>query len=141
MLEWSNLHMELPTELKAIEGSEKLYEWFGHWPNFHDAEVIALHLNRRGPSFLVVHTWEMTKELDAKGYYVLEKHVVVEFVLKDVFGLNLSGFTQQNVIFGLTIEKIDQGFRVLLDDCHGIGGTIDVAHISIRLTPGKPQNA
>ena len=132
--------MELPTELKAIEGSEKLYEWFGHWPSFHDAEVVALHLNRTGPSSLVAHTWEMTNKLDAKGYYILEKHVVVEFVLNDVFGLNLTGFTQQNVIFGLTIEKIDQGFRVALDDCHGIAGTIDVADISIRLTSGKPHD-
>jgi hypothetical protein len=51
---------------------------------------IALHLDRRGPSSLVAHTWAMTKEVDAKGYYVLEKHVVVEFVLKDIFDLKLS---------------------------------------------------
>jgi len=52
--------------------------------------------------------------------------------------MQLSGFSQQNVIFGLEIEKIQDGFRVDIRDCYGIGGTIDAADISIRLRPGKP---
>jgi hypothetical protein len=55
--------MDFPTELKAVEGAESLYKWFGYWPNFHDAEVMSLHLNRGAPSSLVIHTWEMTKEV------------------------------------------------------------------------------
>jgi hypothetical protein len=44
------------------------YEWFGHWPSLHDAEVISLHLNRRGSSALALHTWEMTKDVDDKAF-------------------------------------------------------------------------
>lgn len=93
--------MGLPQELHAIEGAQQLYDWFGYWPSFHDAEVLSLHLNRSGTSSLVLHTWEMTKELDERGYYILTKHVVVEFVMKEIVELNVNGFSQQNVIFGL----------------------------------------
>lgn len=80
----------------------------------------------------------MTKELDEQGYYILTEHVVVELLMKDVVGLNLSGFSHQNVIFGLEIENIDEGFRVTLDDCYGVSRAIEPRDISIRLAPGKP---
>jgi hypothetical protein len=38
--------MEFPPELEAVEGAKNLRDWFGYWPNFHDAEMISLHLNR-----------------------------------------------------------------------------------------------
>jgi hypothetical protein len=97
-----------------------------------------LDLNRKGSSSLRVHTWEMTKEIDDKGYYVLAKHVVVEFIFEGVSGLSLNGFNHQNVIFELVIEKADSGFRVTLGDCYGLAGSIDAEKLSIRLTPGKP---
>src|SRR5579863_6498910 len=103
--------MPLPIEIKDIHGASELLDWFGYWPSFHDAEIVSLHLNRGENSSLRVHTWEMTKEVDEKGYYVLAKHVVVEFILEAVSGLSLNGFNHQNVIFGLEVEKIDSGFR------------------------------
>src|SRR5665213_3244258 len=100
-----SLQMELPIELKAIDGAEQLYAWFGDWPSFHDAEVIELHLSRRSSSSLAIHTWKMTSEVDVKGYYVHTKDVVVEFVLNGISDLSLNGFSHQNVIFGLAVDK------------------------------------
>jgi hypothetical protein len=130
--------MSVPVNIGEIEGAVELEEWFGYWPSFHDAEIVSLHLNRKGSSSLRIHTWEMTKEIDDKGYYVLAKHIVVEFVFEAVCGLTLNGFNQQNVIFGLAIEKTDSGFRVTLDDCYGLAGSIEAEKMSLRLTPGKP---
>jgi len=130
--------MSMPIEIGEIPGAAELREWFGYWPSFHDAEIVGLNLNRKGSSSLRVHTWEMTKEIDEKGYYVLAKHIVVEFLFEAVSGLSLNGFNQQNVIFGLSIEKTDSGFRVTLDDCYGLAGSIEAESISLRLTPGKP---
>jgi len=95
-------------------------------------------LNRKGRSSLRVHTWEMTKEIDEKGYYVLTKHVVVEFLFETVSGLSLNGFNHQNVIFGVGIEKTDSGFRLTLDECCGASGSIEAERMSLRITPGKP---
>jgi hypothetical protein len=130
--------MSVPIETSEIHGAAELQEWFGYWPSFHDAEIVGLHLNRKGSSSLRVHTWEMTKEIDEKGYYVLAKHVVVEFIFEAVSGLSLNGFNHQNVIFGLAIEKTDSGFRVTLYDCYGLAGSIEAEKMSLRLTPGKP---
>ena len=132
--------MQLPDELQAIDGARELYNWFGHWPNFHDAEIVSFHLNRRGSSTLVVHTWQMMKEVDEKGYYVHTKDVVVEFILDGISELDLNGFSGQNVIFGLSIEKGECGFRITLDPCHGLTGTIDADKIVLRLTAGKPSD-
>ena len=131
--------MAVPVEIIDIHGASELRDWFGYWPSFHDAEIISLHLNRRGSSSLRVHTWEMTKEVDEKGHYVLAKHVVVEFILETVSGLSLNGFNHQNVIFGLEVEKIDSGFRLTLDNCYGLAGSIEAERMSLRITPGKPS--
>jgi hypothetical protein len=80
----------------------------------------------------------MTKRVDSKGYYELEKHVVVEFILEDVAALSLEGFSKQNVIFGLAIDKIETGFRLTLDPCYGLSGTIEARSVSIHITPGPP---
>jgi hypothetical protein len=131
--------MDLPVELKDIPGVVDLHDWFGYWPSFHDAEIVNLQLNRKGGSSLFAHTWEMTKELDEKGCFVMTKHIVVEFLFDGVFDLNLTGFNQQNVIFGLDIEKTDSGFRLTLDECYGLSGAIEAKTMSIRIIPGKPS--
>src|SRR5580692_10626257 len=120
--------MAMPTELKSIRGAQELYNWFGFWPSFHDAEVVTLHLNRKGPSYMAVHTWEMTERVDSKGYYELAKHVVVQFVLEELLTLSLEGFSGQNVIFGLS-----------LDPCYGVSGSIEAASLSINIAPGAPS--
>ena len=131
--------MPLPIEITGIAGAAELHEWFGYWPNFHDAEIINLHLNRKGNSSMSVHTWEMTSEVDENGCFGLRKHIVVEFVLENVSGLNLSGFNHQNVVFDIGIEKTESGFRLNLGGCYGAEGTIEAEKISLRLTPGKPS--
>ena len=82
----------------------------------------------------------MMKEVDEKGYYVHTKDVVVEFILDGISELDLNGFSGQNVIFGLSIEKGECGFRITLDPCHGLTGTIDADKIVLRLTAGKPSD-
>ncbi|HEV7220381.1 MAG TPA: Imm50 family immunity protein [Terriglobales bacterium] len=131
--------MAVPVELKEISGATELHDWFGYWPSFHDAEIISLHLDRNGRSSLRVLTWEMTKDIGEKGYYVLTKHALVEFNFEAVSGLSLNGFNDQNVIFGLSIEKTDSGFRVALYECYGLSGSIDAEKLSLCVVPGEPS--
>jgi hypothetical protein len=130
--------MSLPSDLEAIPGAQQLFEWFGYWPTFHDAEVISLELKRSGESTLAVHAWEMTNRVDDKGYYEQTKHAVVQFVLEDILELNLNGFSCQNVIARLSLSKTQTGFLLDLAPCYGFSGTIEAERISISLVPGKP---
>jgi hypothetical protein len=43
----------MPTIESLIAGSEKLTNLFGHWPSFHDAEV----LEREATSFAGITRW------------------------------------------------------------------------------------
>jgi len=130
--------MPVPAEIQEVPGAAELHDWFGFWPNFHDAEIISLYLNRAETSSLQVHTWEMTRDLDEKGYYIHTKHLLVEFILEKISGLNLDGFNHQNVILDLGIMKTDAGFRLTLAPCYGLAGFIECEKISLRLVPGMP---
>jgi hypothetical protein len=99
-----------------VERIEKLTRIFGRWPSFHDAEVVDLHLwrgdsmtERSHPRFPVltakIHLWEMTNEIDARGYYILRNHTLATLRFHDVLKLEIKEFSHQNVIFGLSIES------------------------------------
>jgi Immunity protein 50 len=121
-----------------VPGADDLLKWFGKWPSFHDAEVLGIELNRKGASCLRIHTWEMTKEIDAKGYYVNRKHVVVSFFLENLKDVELAGFSSQNVVFGLTLTRVVGGFQLSLDPSYGVAGTLTAEKIRIEIQPGAP---
>jgi hypothetical protein len=98
------------------EGGEKLTRLFGGWPSFHDAEILELHLDLghlepeknllKFPSLtLKIHLWEMTKEVDQNGYFVLLNHTLATLRFSDLDHLNIAGFNQQNVIMDLEIVR------------------------------------
>ncbi len=122
-----------------IPGADNVVAWFGGWPSFHDAEVLEFLFVRKGISYLRLHAWVMTDQVDARGYYVLDKHAVVTFFFESVTGLELSGFSGQNVINGLELEKAAASFLLNLDACYGVGGIIEALKVSVDLKPGKPD--
>jgi hypothetical protein len=121
-----------------IEGKSKVVEWFGKWPAFHDAEIVSLELVRYGNSILKIHTWNITNQLNEKGYYVTDKHAVVSFTLIDVINLELFGFGQ-NVISELEIEQIEQGYRLAVKPCYGLHGFIEAKKIIVDLQPANAE--
>ncbi|MGH9733628.1 MAG: Imm50 family immunity protein [Candidatus Acidiferrales bacterium] len=93
-----------------VDGADALFDWFGYWPDFHDAEILRLELNRTGESTISINTEECTTEIDAQGYYVLRKHVTVHFLLGGISDVELGEFSVQNVISGLEITRSQDGF-------------------------------
>jgi hypothetical protein len=138
-----------------IPGGPDLVTWFGRVPSFHDAEIVNVNLNRRMPSTLSIHAWRTTPELDAKGYYVLDRHAVVTFTLEDIIDLQLDAFSQQNAINDLHIrpapERPDRRGHYSLDaapddyelelvPCFGLNGVIRCRNVSVNFVPGKPHD-
>ena len=127
--------------LGAIQGGAQLLQWFGRVPSFHDAEVLTLALDREKTRCDVrIHTFEMTAEVDVKGFFVSRNHVVVSFRLEGVIHLELIDFNQQNVIYGLSLSCTANGdFRLEMEPCHGLSGFIEARSMTIELAPGKPD--
>jgi len=128
----------LPAGLDSIAGAQELYDWFGYWPGFHDAEVRKLRLSIGEPSYLVVHAWEMTNKVNEQGFYELTKHVVVEFALEGVSNVNIGDLWEGSILLDLGTEKTDQGFRLDFSAAYGLYGTIEAKGLSLHVTPGRP---
>jgi hypothetical protein len=62
------------------------------FPDFGDSEVVSFHLRRKSPSELVVHVERASCS------------ALVTFVLGDWIDTQLTGFSHQNVISGLTLR-------------------------------------
>ena len=132
--------MSLPAGLESIAGAQELYDWFGYWPDFHDAEVLKFRLDLAAPSTLLVHTWEMTNRVNLQGYYELVKHAVVEFVLQGVSNVNLVDLWEHSILLDLGMDRTETGFRLSFSAAYGLSGTIEAQGLSLRITPRKPSS-
>jgi hypothetical protein len=129
----------LPAAVEAVTGAQELFDWFGYWPDFHDAEIIRLRLEAGAPSSVVVHTWEMTNEVDAKGFYELRKHVVVEFAIEAISTINLQDPWDHSILLDLGVDKTETGFRLSFSAAYGLSGTIEAQRLSLLITAGRPS--
>jgi hypothetical protein len=127
--------------LETIPGASTLIERFGVWPSFHDAEIVSLCLNRAGESTLVVHTFRMTSAINERGQYICDLHTLVTFSFGEILGMELSDFSHQNVIFGLSISQNEGAFELRLDPCYGLAGSIKTDCISITFEEGIPAGS
>src|SRR2546430_2010308 len=118
--------------MRTIRGEEKLKAIFGAWPSFHDAEVWSLAYERVPDGFsvaAVIHAFQMTSEVDARGYYVLKNHAKVRIRFDRCSDVALDGFNHQNVLFGLDITEPEQAtpdsfFHVRFDTSYGLAGSL-----------------
>ena len=133
------------TETPDIPGAADVVAWFGYWPSFHDAEVLSITLDRLNASRVVIHTFEMTREVNARGHYVLDKHAVVTFFLEGflrnqhgITNTRLEFFNQQNVLSSASVNKTPGGYELVLEAVTGVDGAISAEHIRVEIAPGMP---
>ncbi|MCP4385536.1 MAG: hypothetical protein GY798_29675 [Hyphomicrobiales bacterium] len=127
---------------EAIPGGSELLDWFGWDLSFHDAEILDFHLRRNGHSTLTIHFWDTTNKV-RNGYFLREKHAVVKFSIERIIDLKIDGFSHQNVIDGLTLERVKfdgntEAYELQIEPCYGLGGSIRAEKISVSYTAGKP---
>lgn len=103
-----------------IAGSEKLTRIFGHWPSFHDAEVIEFHLWRGN---VKPGDWDDSNILPvitAKIHIFIEspdsQHTLATIRFEDADEIKLEGFNHQNAIMGLAISVQPRGKFVTGED-------------------------
>lgn len=127
--------------MDEIREAQRLTEIFGRWPSFHDAEVLRVRLDHAADLGAAleadIHLFEMTSEVDQRGYFVLRHHTLVTLRFDGLVGLDLHWFDTQNVIAGLTIEKVAEPeqpgliWHVELDSSVGMEATFDCSAITV----------
>src|SRR5262245_13286034 len=100
--------------IEAIEGHRDVVSWFGQWPSFHDARIIDLVLCSNGVSNFSVLTfcWVNTGSCLLPG-----RMAQVTFRLRSLSQLRISGTIRNNVIYGMTFGRTEDGDMQI--DIHG----------------------
>ncbi|SFQ64935.1 Imm50 family immunity protein [Hymenobacter arizonensis] len=129
--------------ISQIINSEEVIQHFGYWPDFHDAEItkatFETHPTGRYSVTFVIAAFEMTSEVDERGYYKLIKHCDVEFQFIGIEEIDFKFFSFQNVLFGLEFEAVGNNIKCLFDSSVGLEVAIVAEEICIlRLTPTTP---
>jgi hypothetical protein len=95
----------LPETLALISGRELLIQHLGHWPTFHDFEVLSLTLERAVVSALT-HDLRATFfvfDLQKAPSDPERKQGSAEFLFESIDALHIDGFNYQNPIMGVSI--------------------------------------
>lgn len=129
----------------SIDGAQLVVEWFGHWPTFHDAQVVQLVLDRggvgenAGPTLtLAVYAYLAGPGVEPNGTYVLSKECLVTFEFRRMAQLELSEFNDQNALWELAImdrtrDQLEWAkFEVVLASSHGVGGRFSCNDAVVR---------
>ncbi|WP_367187193.1 hypothetical protein [uncultured Bosea sp.] len=144
---------QFPNIYSEVPGGPELLRWFGETPSFHDAEIVSLDLRRWGLSTLRVHGFIANYQADLGCDLVFDKHAIVTFAMEDIMDLQLDGFSHQNVIGGLILQRAtDRGranyyshpqspedIEIELEPCYGLDGVIRAKRVSISFEPGIPD--
>ena len=133
---------------RVIQGSEKLTNIFGYWPDFHDAEILEIHFWRGDvdpdqgrydfPVFsTTLHLWEMTTEADPNGFLTRRHHTVAKVRFFDVDHFRMEGFNHQNAILGMSIDRLERSegpspyFTVHMEPAFGMGAAFECMRIEV----------
>jgi hypothetical protein len=97
------------TGMVEIENESALSTLFGHWPDFHDAELLAMTLSTGNQSNPVIEATfnvaEMSSELDERGYFKDSQRALAVLRFRNVARVRLTDFAQQNVLDSLELSQ------------------------------------
>ena len=88
----------------SLPGGQAVIDWFGSCPGFHDAVLEKLELSGGDASLFVQAHW-MTKDIDERGFYVLDRKALICLHLRKVTGVRLEG-DASSIISGLYIRRL-----------------------------------
>jgi len=116
--------MDVPT---YILNHKAVIDFYGRWPSFHDANVLAYAApeSETGSLSFTVHTWLTTDKADANGYLVLQNHALVSFRFDGIHDAKMNSFASGNILYGIEFFRGSDlsSFRVELDSVMDMSGS------------------
>lgn len=108
-----------PEVLASLSGRELLIQHLGHWPAFHDFEVLSLTLERAviPAAACDLRVTFFVFDLNKSPNDSERKQGTAEFLFESIGALHIDGFNHQNPIIGLSIVPAERfgevrGFHV-----------------------------
>lgn len=136
-----------PDIFASLPGGAALIEWFGFVPTFHDATLEGLKITE-GAVTLRLKAFRMTRDVDAAGYYVLDRHAVVTLSLSGVSGISITG-NASSIISELRIRRLSANasgwkscggpeagdFEIDFTSSYGLYGQLFARDLALAFTP------
>jgi hypothetical protein len=128
-------------------GGKEIIAWFGFAPSFHDATLKSLTLAANAAT-IVLAAFRMTSEVDANGYFVVDRHAHVTIELDEVSGVVLNG-SADAIISELRVRRLTApsgtwhsvagpeagDFEVAWDSSYGLEGALYARTVRFVLEP------
>jgi hypothetical protein len=108
---------------RLIEQSDLLVSAMGRWPSFHDAKVLGIE-RAKDSCLATIHVFEMTDEVDSKGYFILKRHHIVTLRMSGVGGNSLPENYQGDVLSSLRFSEQGRQIRVDFESHMDNNGTV-----------------
>lgn len=100
---------------EIVENSDILVQAMGGgWPSFHDANVVAA-ASASGRQSVTIHVFIMTDRADENGYYITERHHLVELVMTEVATSTLPPGYSSDCLDTLVVEPSGPLVRVAFE--------------------------
>ena len=128
--------------IAKIANAEIVIEHFGYWPQFQDAEVAKVTFESHSGYWplvtFVISAFEMTKEIDERGYFKLTKQCDIELYFTGVEEIDFERFSHQNVLMSLDFEESGSFIKTTFDASVGLDAVIFSEGVSVvSLIPTK----
>jgi hypothetical protein len=119
-----------------IPGAPELINWFGHFPSCHDANVVKFAIHGDGSGLMEVDAHQMTDKVDAKGYFVLDKHCRITFRFDGIQSVQLADFRPgQAILYDLKISRSEGEFLFGINTSYGFAGHIRMKSLRVEFSP------
>jgi hypothetical protein len=122
-------------EEKEISNSAIVIDHFGHWPSFHDAEVISIRFKRTwnkdtSSAEITVYAFEMTDKLKGK-YFEQIKHCLIDIEFIGINNNEIDGFNHQNAVQGISFGREGEYLFCKIEAAYGVDGYIEAKEIKV----------
>jgi hypothetical protein len=135
----------------TLPGGQRVIDWFGFCPVFHDASLTRLEL-AGGDASMTVRAFNMGPETDTEGFYVKNRLADVVLKFSRVSGVKLEG-DAASIIGWLGVRRLEAPFdradwetcvgpvpgdiEVSFDTAVGLYGSIYAKELTFELVPVK----
>lgn len=125
-----------------VINKEKLVDFLGYFPTFHDDEILSVQFDRKGPTiFMEISTRQWTNEVDERGSLKYGKKGLITFRFDGVEQVKLEGECLiQNVILDMWFTEHEQDVLTQIQSSFGLGGTIVSKSVMIEsVVPARDE--
>jgi hypothetical protein len=138
--------MHQHSHASEIPRVSKVVEWFGYVPDFHDAEIVEIVISASRTRRLVINAFNNTGKIDARGFYVSDRHAAVTILMDDVRFVEISGVNPANedtisIVSDLDIEAEHGFYKIVWRSSYGMGGIIHARLVRFELKPREVSDA